>query len=157
MKGLLFRGENLLLILPPLLFFLIELLIGNKAMDIHLHDTYYVVANHTALLFTATILFLLIIPYFFHFLLRIKQKRNKWICAMHILLTIILLFSFLFMLADNTVSVEPGWHTTIYPPGFSPFVFVKRFLSIIWLLFLPVQLIFIMYAVVRLARKVNQI
>lgn len=84
LKSILFRRENWLLVIPLFLFLSSNVFIGNSAIDIHLHDTYYVVST---LHFAAWILMLVVLPYLFHVFLRIYIKGNKRILNIHVYIT----------------------------------------------------------------------
>jgi len=106
MRKFLFRVENLLLLFPLLLFVVPDVYIGNNALDIHLHDTYFVV---DLFYFYLALLILFLIPYLLHALLRYKQKRNAPICKLHVIITVflvILFFVFIFVEMFDTAPIS---------------------------------------------------
>jgi hypothetical protein len=84
--------------------------------------------------------------YIMHHFLRIIGRRNKIICILHVVLSLILHLP----LDDYASSVVPGWHTTIYPPLFN-FGFAS-YLSWFDLLYWCVQIAFIVYGLVMIRR-----
>jgi heme/copper-type cytochrome/quinol oxidase subunit 1 len=74
MKRFLLRTENWLLIVPVIITIIEKLFFNTRAFDIHLHDTYFVIANF----YIGILLFLSVcIPYLFHFLLRRKGVGSR--------------------------------------------------------------------------------
>lgn len=87
MKQLLLRKENLLLLLPAVMFIYHFVFIGFSPLDIRLHDTYIIIDNS----FFYYILFMfLLLPCLFHYLLRRKKAGNNLILTLHIVITIAL-------------------------------------------------------------------
>jgi hypothetical protein len=87
MRKFIFIPENGLLLWLTLLPVFVSVLYGNTALDIHRHDTYGMVHIEHRLFFW--LITFTLISYFGHLLLRIKQKRQKKVCNVHIILTII--------------------------------------------------------------------
>jgi hypothetical protein len=153
MKRKLLRIENLLLLVP---------LIGLAYMLYDGWFAYYganqfesqvIIRDRTVLHFYLLLsidvifnTFSVILPlYMMHYFLRAIRKRDKRVCVIHVLTTV--LFSLYMMNYTVAFSVVPGWHTTIYPTGFlgsAPFWAEVLF----WLL----QAAFIIYGFITIHR-----
>lgn len=84
LKSILFRRENWLLVIPVFLLLSSNVFIGNSAIDIHLHDTYYVIRTSHVV---AWLLLLVVLPYLCHVFLRLNNSGRKNIINAHIYLT----------------------------------------------------------------------
>lgn len=120
MKKYLYRVENLLLIVPIVLFVVYQPLLGNSVLDIHLHDTYFVMDS--TFLFNVGFVFLFIL-YFLHFILKASSKRNILICKMHVYSTILLQITG-FILLGFTLS----WYTM--PKNYFDFTSMENYRKI---------------------------
>lgn len=85
LKSILFRRENWLLVIPVFLLLSSNVFIGNSAIDIHLHDTYYVIRTSHVV---AWLLLLVVLPYLCHVFLRIYRRGNKRILNAHVYITL---------------------------------------------------------------------
>lgn len=149
MKKFLLNSENWLLIIP-ILFTLIEwYFYPAAAIDIHLHDTYFIIANfYIGIL----MLFIVLLPYLCHAFLRITNKQNKLILITHIVLNSLLLIAMPLLM-----QLPQGSPRRYY--DFSNWESVKQFenlnyyLAIIIISFIIIQILFVLYAMVRLAIK----
>ena len=74
MKKIFLQIENWLLIIPIILIIIEKIFFVTSSLDIHLHDTYFVITNIYLGVFT---LIIVCIPYFCHFLLRTKKNRKQ--------------------------------------------------------------------------------
>jgi heme/copper-type cytochrome/quinol oxidase subunit 1 len=145
------KAENWLLILPIIITTSERLFFSASTFDIHLHDTYFVIANfHIGILLFLSVC----IPYLFHFLLRRKGVGSKGVLLSHVVATIILLLFFFvsFMLPHNDMPRHyydfSSWE--LYKPQYD---LLTRWLAFAVLAFVVIQLLFIVYGVVRLVAK----
>jgi len=70
-KKYILRQENILLILLIIVFFTSKIIVSNSALDIHLHDTYFVISNiYMAVFFLPYLIFI-------YFSYRFIRRKNK--------------------------------------------------------------------------------
>lgn len=123
LKSILFRRENWLLVIPAFLLLSSNVFIGNSAIDIHLHDTYYVVRT---LHVVAWILMLVVLPYLFHVVLRIYSKGNKRILNIHVYITLVAYISMIaiaiFTVYKQSISKEVSV-PEMFEPNLSQYLF----------------------------------
>jgi heme/copper-type cytochrome/quinol oxidase subunit 1 len=151
MKRFFLRTENCLLIAPIMITIIERLFFSASAFDIHLHDTYFVIANF----YIGILLFLSVcIPYLFHFLLRRKGVGSKKVLLSHIVVTIMLLLSFFvfFRLQHNDIP-RRYYDFSSWEAYGQQFDLLTRWLGFAVLAFVIIQLLFIVYGVVRLIAK----
>lgn len=136
-----------LLLITSLILIILGFLNGEETFDINVHDTYFVIANcHLYWLFSS----LLFIIFIFYFLLDIaKIKLNKIISKIHIFGTIISITSLLFPYALFSNPKK-------FPP-FDSFEYINIVLTISFLIFLFLQLLFIINIFVSLIKKMKSI
>ena len=147
MRPNLLRIENLLL-LVPICATGVYLYSSFNVPDRY-EEFYAVPTEYTWLFFSlftdslAQWISILLTAYLMHYFLRSINRRNKTVCFIHaVATTIVMLYRVCF--ADFATSVVPGWHTTIYPPGFAGFGRFSDWLSILfWLM----QVLFILHGV----------
>jgi heme/copper-type cytochrome/quinol oxidase subunit 1 len=151
MKKIFLQTENWLLIVPVIITIIEKLFFNTSAFDIHLHDTYFVIANF----YIGILLFISVcIPYLFHFLLRRKGVGSRGILLSHVVVTIMLLFFFFvsFRLQHNDMPRRyydfSSWK--VYGPIYDLLI---SWLGFGVLVFVIVQLLFIIYGVVRVIAK----
>jgi cytochrome c oxidase subunit I len=151
MKKLFLRTENWLLIVPIIITIIEKLFFSLSTVDIHLHDTYFVIANfHIGILLFLSVC----IPYLFHFLLRRKGAGSRGVLFSHVVATIILLLLFFvsFRLQHNDMPRRyydfSSWK--LYGPLYN---LLFSWLAFAVLAFVLVQLLFIVYGVIRLLAK----
>ena len=149
MKNILFRSEYWLLIIP-FLFALFEWCFYPAAtIDIHLHDTYFVIANfHMGIL----LLIVVLIPYLCHVFLRITHKRNKLTGITHIILTSLLLIAMPLLMQLHKAATRRYYDFSSWE-SFKQFERLNYYLAIIITAFIIIQILFTLYAIVRLAIK----
>ena len=148
-RSFLYRIENLLLIVPVILFLLYQFFIGNSALDIHLHDTYFVM--DTTIVLIISFVFMLV-PYLFHFGLRLLGKWDKQICRTHVYATIflfvlILLFCLLFINENSKLTPRKYYDISTWELG-SPSSFLNNASGIFIILFILLQLTFFIYSLI---------
>jgi heme/copper-type cytochrome/quinol oxidase subunit 1 len=147
----LLKAENWLLIVPIFITIIERLFFSAHTFDIHLHDTYFVIANfHIGIL-----LFLsACIPYLFHFLLRRKGFGSRGVLLSHVVVSIkLLLFFFVsFKLPHNDMPRRyydfSSWE--LYKPQYD---LLTRWLGFAVLAFVVIQFLFIVYAYIKLIAR----
>jgi hypothetical protein len=140
MKPFLRTSENWLLITPSLFSLFVFGSVTDNDVDVHLLDTYFIVGNHHLLLI---FLFVLILPFIMHKLLRRSKKRQRLFSNIHVFITVVYL-SVLYALMYNSEIQKPELY---YNQSSFPLV---AFLEKLLLLFLILQLIFVVYAFIVL-------
>jgi len=146
------RIESWLLIIPFLLLLIEKFLFSNSALDFHLHDTYFVISGFH---FGIVILLFCWILYLCHFSLRARKSGNKKILAAHVNATLLLLiFFFIFNF------IVPGWTNAPMKPrqyydysswqSFYQYDGTSIFFTVLILAFIVIQLLFILYTIIRL-------
>ena len=149
MKKFLLHSENWLLSIP-ILFILIEWnFYPAAAIDIHLHDTYFVVANFYI---GFLMLFIVLLPYLCHVFLRSTNKQNKLILITHIVLTSLLLIAMPILMRLNQGSTRRYYDFSNWE-SFKQFENLNNYLAIIIISFIFIQILFVLYAIVRLVIK----
>ncbi len=155
MKKIFLRKENWLLIIPIVLIIIEKIFFVTSSLDIHLHDTYFVITN----IYLGVIsLVIACIPYFCHFLLRTKKTGNRKILLAHVLITVLLLLFFyfyIFFINSSTNQIMPrryydfsDWESSKQLGGLNNYLLIAVFI------FIVLQLLFIVYTIVLLlARK----
>jgi cytochrome c oxidase subunit 1 len=149
MKKVLFRSEHWLLIIPILLTFIEWHFYPEAAFDIHLHDTYFIIANFHVCIF---LLFVVLLPYLCHVFLRNTNKRNKIIPVTHIVLTSLLLIAMPLLIQLPQGSPRRYYDFSNWE-SFKQFENLNYYLAIITIAFIIIQILFVLYAMVRLAIK----
>jgi cytochrome c oxidase subunit I len=148
MKKSFLRIENWLLIVPLMITIIERLFFSAATFDIHLHDTYFVIANF----YIGTLLFLsACVPWLFHFLLRKKGAGHRSILIGHVIATAILLLFFFvsFRLQDNDMP-RHYYDFSSWELHWQQYNLFTQWLGFAVLAFVIIQLLFIVYAVVRL-------
>jgi hypothetical protein len=141
MKNFIRRSENWLLI-TPILFSISALVSGTgNDVDIHFHDTYYIVGNYYLLLL---FLGVLIVPFLVHKLLRRYRKKARIIPIVHVFATIVYI-AVLYILVYNSELQKPGLN---FENASFPLV---ALLEKLLFSFLLLQLLFVAYALVILS------
>jgi hypothetical protein len=151
MKKFLFKIENLLLI-APLIFILVgKLWFANSVVDIHLHDTMFVIAVSHIL----WLLFLILFFYFsLHFLLRNKKWRNAAICNIHVIGTVIsFLVLAIFLVLPSSVPLNPDIDSQKIKRIISKSNQLAYIISISWLIFTVFQVFFLFYFLITLIKR----
>lgn len=149
MKNIIFRIENLLLILPGILALGEAIFMGDSTLDLHLSDTYFVIAHFNIWIFFFV---LNMVPFGCHFLLRMKNKTNKWLSFIHVLLTCISLLCFL-VFSINKAGQPRRYYDASYWESPGQLVGPINDLIITFSVFIMLHLLFILYAIIKLLFK----
>jgi cytochrome c oxidase subunit I len=155
MSKYLLRVENILLIFPLLLFvFSGNIFNSDSALDIHLHDTYFVI-SYASLFYPCFVLLLL--PYLLHGVLRLMNKWGSRFCYFHIFATagvlLLIIASFYYSLHSGIAATPrryfdmSGWESFLFYAGTQKAVVVPI------ITFLSLQLLFFFYMLVQPIRK----
>jgi|GEM_PF-3620757 len=141
MRKNLFRLENLLLMVPLLVFCADIIIFGNRLVDIHLYDTYFVLSNT----FVFALVFVCMITlYLLHFCLRVLQKRKVVISRIHVYGSLIC--QVLIFLLLHQMSFSPGiarqYDDASSPKQFSAF---NETLGYLFFIYALLQLLFFIY------------
>jgi cytochrome c oxidase subunit I len=145
------KPEWLLAGIPLISLLICRIWLPDQVLDIHLHDTMYVVALWQ-------IMFLLLLPMLFftvmHFFLHTRKWRNKGICNWHIWISIVglLVISALLLWTSSgpisdTVTIEQ-WKDQKQVRDWLGLIFL-----IVLLLFVAMQIFFLFYFIVGLIKS----
>jgi cytochrome c oxidase subunit I len=151
MEKIFLRIENWLLIVPVMITIIERLFFSAATFDIHQHDTYFVIADfHIGIL-----LFLsACVPWLFHFLLRKKGAGHRSILISHVIATaILLLFFFVSFRLQNNGMPRRYYDFSSWELHWQQYNLFTQWLGFAVLAFVVMQLLFMVYAVVRLASK----
>ena len=97
MKNIITKPHYFFFGLVPLFIFLIFICEDN-AIDINIHDTYFVIANYFVCLFSIIFFALIGVNYFY--LHWAKKPPKKWLTIIHLILQIISLVTFVYHLLN---------------------------------------------------------
>jgi heme/copper-type cytochrome/quinol oxidase subunit 1 len=152
MKKIFFRVENLLLVVSLLLVFIGNIVKSNTALDIHLHDTYFVTSH--ASLFISFFPFVCV-QYGFHLLLRWTGKRSAAFSNTHVYGSIFLqILFFILSLCAGNYHLSSGKHDDFASAdNLSFYSTLNSLLALCLVLYLLLQLAFIIYFIVRMLKK----
>jgi heme/copper-type cytochrome/quinol oxidase subunit 1 len=154
MKTVFLRIGNWLLIIPIALIIIEKIFFAAYSFDIHLHDTYFVIAN----IYLGILIFILaLIPFLCHLLLRTKITGNRNILLAHVVLTVLLLLFFYFyrfFIGSTTNQIKPrryydfsDWGSAEQGGGLNNYLLIAVFI------FIVLQLSFMVYTIVKLIIK----
>ncbi len=157
MKKILLRIENWLLIIPIIFIAIEKIFFGVSSFDVHLHDTYFVIAN----IYLGILIFILaLIPFLCHFLLRTKKMGNRKILLGHVVITVLLILVFyfsIFFINSSTNQIMPRRYYDFSSwESYGQFGGLSYYLSTAIFAFIVLQLLFIAYTVVMLIVKKNK-
>jgi len=133
-----------LIILSILFWLLAPIINGNMALDIHMHDTYVIVAHQHIWFVGGSILAFFAMIYFI-FRKCLKSRRFNWI---HIISTNLLLMFLFWPIPYVGVHGMPRRYFSISHwdlESFSQFGELNPFIFMVGVLFLLLQLIFVLY------------
>lgn len=154
MRKYLFRIENLLLLIPLLSFCFYEIFNGNTAIDIHLHDTYFVINNFLAFVPVFAVMFVL---YLFHWILRLTNKWQGKFCKLHVFTTAAVFLLIAVLLYDMSHYGLAGTPRHYYDVSlideFSGYSNIQKAAGLSFLVFLLLQVIFFFYFIMRVLKK----
>lgn len=137
------RPFNLLLLTAVLLFLIsLGILKKNEVVDIHLHDTYFVIAKGQVFrLLTAVGLVVWALYLFTNALM--YSKLLSWIHVIITILTLLLLAGML-LFDDTLINPEPRQYYDVSPwKDVNPSMGLRNTVGLIIILLLPAQLIFV--------------
>ncbi len=146
MKRIILRIENLLLIIPGVLALGEVILMRDSVFDLHLHDTYFVIAHFNIWIFFFV---LNLVPFCCHLLLRMQYKANKGLPIIHVLITSILLVCFL-IFSMNKIGEPRRYYDLSYWESPGQLVGPINDLIITFSIFIIIHLLFILYTIIKL-------
>lgn len=130
------QSHLLFWVFAPLLLFFGVLEIGGSALDINVHDTYFVISNlHLCILIS---IYFGIVGLIYWWLKRRKRKLNKWLKLFHIIITIggvLLLFPLVYYLFNSIQSS--------YAVNLEKYYYLNLIIFVISILVLFGQLLFL--------------
>lgn len=153
MKNTAFKIENLLLILPLILFLVDKIFNDNSIIDIHFHDTYIVVSNTVVFI---VVFGLMSVLYLGHFILRTTHKRDINICKTHVLVSsflLLLIFSLSYCFPDTAPILSPKQYYDFSSQEiYSSVSIFYKILAFAGLLYFLIHTGFIIYFCIRIFR-----
>jgi heme/copper-type cytochrome/quinol oxidase subunit 1 len=151
MTKYLYRAENLLLLVPFALSVIDYFLYDNHPVDIHLHDTYFVIKS-----FFILVLGFMVTPFLLHSFLRSYGKWNPVFCKTHIFSSIglqILIFVLTVDYSSFSKSPKEFYDITLrdtYQDSGAVVAIAVLFF------FLLLQILFLIYFFIRVFQKPNR-
>jgi cytochrome c oxidase subunit I len=124
---------------------ILPLLLLNTTMDIHLHDTYFVIAGWMA---SIPFCSMLVMAFVLHSILVKRNRRSKTVAWSHSLSSLVCLI----MLAIVMVNVNRGSAGTNWD-DFDRFNSLYKLSSVIIITFFIIQGVFVIYFIVRMMRS----
>ena len=150
----LFRFENFLIFLPPLIAYLLCIFADNQYCDVVLFNNHFIISHLQAGVFWFSILF---IPYILHYVLRKKNQSNHFILFFHVISSLMLIFCFPYIYWKLPPVKEEWRNLTLPPPNFEQWENIIQQANNLWQVFLIVQFAFIIYALTRIFKKRNPV
>lgn len=144
MKKFLLRIENLLLVAPLLSLLLSKIYFSNSALDIHLHDTYFVIDG----VFIKLLFFLYTsLLYVLYLSLRLRRiKINFWVVIQHVIGTCLaILLIDLPVHYEGLAGIPRRYYDYTTWNSFKFFFISHWFISSACFIFILAQIIFIIY------------
>jgi hypothetical protein len=103
MRSLIKTSENSLLITPVLFTLFASISAVSDAVDIHFHDTYFIIEHH---IIPLVFLVVLILPFAMHKLLRRYREKARLILNVHVFVTVVYI-AVLYILMYNSELHKP--------------------------------------------------
>jgi cytochrome c oxidase subunit 1 len=151
-KGFFSRIENWLLIVPLILLLAERSFFAGESVDLHFQDTYIVIPSF----YIGIAIFLFCwLPYLCHFALRAKKKGDRKILMIHVITTVLLLSAlFVYNLIDpGAGNVPRGYYDYSSWQSYRQFNDADIWFAIMFSVFVSIQILFMLYAVIRLLTK----
>ncbi len=142
----LLRFENLLIILPPFVAYLLGIFADKSYCNVVLFGDTFIITHYQAGIFWLSILF---IPFTVHYVLRQQQKHSLIITFVHVSTSLWIIFSFPYIY-NQLPSVKHEWkELTLPPPAFEKWEAIVSEANTLWLTFIAIQVAFLIYAATR--------
>jgi hypothetical protein len=140
--------ENVLL-LPVLVLIVLIFLTGNATLDIHLHDTYYIIAYSQLVKW---FLYWLVVVFILYTVIRYRHKRVNTVWAVtHISITIVLIaLNWYLVVSPGFEGSGEGANIAYNMAAFRKWELYNQWSIVTMLAFLLTQIIFLVYFVTRL-------
>jgi H+/gluconate symporter-like permease len=145
------KSDSWLVIIPFLFFVITRVWFRDKTIDIHLHDTMYVMSGWIIFLI---LLVLLVFYFIMHSFLRIRKWRIKTVCDIHVIGTAIsLLVIGAFIIFPDQGRINQALTAETYIQSVLLRDRLSQILAVIVLIFGLLQVLFFLYFLFEVIRK----
>lgn len=156
MKKLFTTRENWLLIVPLIIWLLEKAIVGYSTVDINVHDTYFVFTNTS---FGTIFLFVIIIPFGCHMILRMNSNGSQRLLYWHVLLScslcilLVVIFHYrINFLKSNAIAPRQYYDSMAWENPASHYIFFQTVIALLVLIYVLLQIGLMIYTLIKLLR-----
>ncbi len=152
LKKIFLRIENYLIIATVIIGYSFAIFFPDNYCNVLLFDNHFLISHLEATIWWAIVLF---IPFIMHYALRKRKKGDATILAAHVIVTLLIIFTFPFLYNTAPLILDQWHHLTVPPPMFDRWENINYYATLLMLGFIIIQFAFFLYGFVALFEKAD--